>query len=153
MRERRSSRSSRSSAPTGRWVKVRAHAAPVRDETGQIQSAVVAFEDVSEQKKDEESLRFLSEVGRQLAESIEYEKTLSQLARLTVPALADWFSVELSEGGAVRTLVVAHADPPASRSWPRSFAAGSRRASRGSGAGQKELIGPSEERCDQASLS
>jgi PAS domain S-box-containing protein len=97
--------------PDGRWIRIRAHAAPVRDETGRIQSAVVAFEDVSEQNRDEESLRFLSEVGRQLAGSIEYEKTLSQLARLTVPRWADWFSVELQERGAVRTLVVAHADP------------------------------------------
>src|SRR5690242_718233 len=37
--------------PDGRWVVVRANGAPVRGESGQIQSAVIAFEDVSAQKR------------------------------------------------------------------------------------------------------
>jgi PAS domain S-box-containing protein len=96
--------------PDGVWLTVRAHAAPVRDHAGQIQSAVVAFEDVSEQKRDEETLRFLSEVGRQLAESIDYETTLDQISRLAIPGIADWFVVDLLREGELASVVVAHSD-------------------------------------------
>lgn len=97
--------------PDDDWLIVRAYAAPVRDHTGEIRSAVVAFEDVTGQKHHEETLRFLSEAGRQLAESIDYETTLDQITRLAVPGIADWFVVDLLRDGEVTSVVVAHTDP------------------------------------------
>ena len=97
--------------PDGSWIVARAHAAPVRDHAGRIQSAVVAFDDVSGQKRYEDMLRFLSEASRQLAESIDYETTLDQIARLAVPPIADWFIVDLRRDGELSSVVVAHSDP------------------------------------------
>ena len=38
----------------------------------------------------DEGVRFLAEAGEALAASLEWEETLVQVARLAVPALADW---------------------------------------------------------------
>ncbi|MFO0618821.1 MAG: ATP-binding protein [Polyangiaceae bacterium] len=97
--------------PDGAWIVLRAHSAPVRDHTGRIQSTVVVFDDVSGQKRYEEMLRFLSEASRQLSESIDYETTLDRIARLTVPAIADWFVVDVVRDGHLDSVVVAHSDP------------------------------------------
>jgi PAS domain S-box-containing protein len=55
---------------------------------------------------------FLAEASRVLSSSLDYQKTLAQVARLAVPDLADWCAVDLlGEGGAVGRLAVAHVDP------------------------------------------
>ncbi len=54
----------------------------------------------------------LAEVGALLGDSLEYELTLTNVARLAVPELADWCSVDvLDERGLVKNIAVAHADP------------------------------------------
>ena len=56
--------------------------------------------------------RFLADAARVLFESLDYEQTLASLARLAVPTMADWCSVELlDESGALRQVAVAHVDP------------------------------------------
>jgi signal transduction histidine kinase len=60
----------------------------------------------------QERLSFLAEVSAALAQSLEYHDTLQQVARLAVPVLADWCSVNIVEAdGAIRRLAVAHVDP------------------------------------------
>jgi PAS domain S-box-containing protein len=54
---------------------------------------------------------FLAEAGAVLAGSLDYEKTLSTLARVFVPGLADWCAVDLLEDGELKSVVVAHSDP------------------------------------------
>jgi signal transduction histidine kinase len=55
---------------------------------------------------------FLAEATTLLASSLEYEETLARLARLAVPRLADWCSIDmLGDGGKIERLAVAHADP------------------------------------------
>ena len=57
-------------------------------------------------------LAFLAEAGPLLAASLDYEATLGTLARLCVPALADWCSIDmLGEDGSIRQLALAHSDP------------------------------------------
>jgi PAS domain S-box-containing protein len=60
--------------------------------------------DVTEQRRAEEELkraeshsRFLSEASAVLASSLDYEATLRNVARLAVPALADWCMVDLEQ--------------------------------------------------------
>ncbi len=56
--------------------------------------------------------RLLADVSRVLASSPDYESTLDRVARLLVPAEADWCIVHLARrDGSVRRVVVAHADP------------------------------------------
>jgi len=55
---------------------------------------------------------FLSEASSLLASTLEWEKTLASVARLAVPAVADWVTVELAEGlEADGPLAIAHVDP------------------------------------------
>lgn len=60
----------------------------------------------------QERLSFLAEVSAALAKSLDYHDTLQQVARLAVPVLADWCSVNIKEvEGGIRRLAVAHVDP------------------------------------------
>jgi signal transduction histidine kinase len=57
-------------------------------------------------------LAFVARASAHLAASLDYEATLRNVARLTVPSLADWCVVDtLDEDGSVRLLAVAHIDP------------------------------------------
>jgi PAS domain S-box-containing protein len=72
----------------------------------------VVLRDITDRKRVERSQRFLAQAGAILASTLDYEKTLSSVAGLTVPELADWSVVYVrDEGGAVRRIEVAHADP------------------------------------------
>ena len=57
-------------------------------------------------------LAFLSEASAVLSSSLDYQGALSNLARLTVPRIADWCALDiLEEDGSLRRLAVAHEDP------------------------------------------
>jgi PAS domain S-box-containing protein len=59
-----------------------------------------------------EQLAFLLRASGLLSASLDYEQTLSQVATLVVPRLADWASIQvLEEDGTLRTLAIAHVDP------------------------------------------
>ncbi|MDP8987393.1 MAG: SpoIIE family protein phosphatase [Actinomycetota bacterium] len=58
------------------------------------------------------SLAFLAEASAVMSESLDYEATLTRLAELVVPRLADWCVVHLAlDGDTIRPVVVAHTDP------------------------------------------
>jgi GAF domain-containing protein len=62
--------------------------------------------DIARQK-----LTFLAMASAELAGSLDYRTTLSRVAQLTVPTLADWCAVQIVEDDGLQTLAVAHADP------------------------------------------
>jgi PAS domain S-box-containing protein len=73
---------------------------------------VIEVEDISERRRREEAARFLSDASAVLGSSLDYEATLTNLARLAVPRLADWCSVDmLREDGSIARLAVAARDP------------------------------------------
>lgn len=74
---------------------------------------VVSFTiDLTAQKQAEEALRLLSEASGVLATSLDAEAALAALARLAVPRLADWCTVDLlGEDGLPRNVAVAHVEP------------------------------------------
>ena len=77
--------------------------------------------DATGRKRAEERLRFLAEAGTVLAASLDPETTLTGVARLVVPRLADWCAVHLvGEDGRVLQLGVAHADPE-KLAWARAL--------------------------------
>ena len=56
--------------------------------------------------------KFLAEVSTVLASSLDYENTLSNVANLAVPYLADWCSVDIiGENQSICRLAIAHRDP------------------------------------------
>src|ERR687885_619693 len=72
----------------------------------------VVAHDVTERKKNEETQRFLAEAGAALSSSLDYRSTLSRMAHLAVPYLADWGLVDiLEEDGSLERLAMAHQDP------------------------------------------
>ena len=62
-------------------------------------------------RANEARFRFLAEGGELLAASLDYEATLRTVAKLAVPALADFAMVHLANGDKPRLVSVAHADP------------------------------------------
>ncbi|MBV9309187.1 MAG: SpoIIE family protein phosphatase [Solirubrobacterales bacterium] len=95
---------------TGRvfWTLVKA--SEFEDDQGR-RLAVNVLEDVTAVRERQLRERFLSHASDVLASSLEYEETLTRVAELAVPHLADWCSVEMLEGKRINQLAVAHVDP------------------------------------------
>ena len=73
---------------------------------------IVSLQDVTERQRTAREQRFLAAMGVLLAESIDYEETLRQVARLMVPELADLCIVSLrTPTGEVQPAAVEHVDP------------------------------------------
>lgn len=87
--------------------------APIRDESGLIYGVVLVFRDVTLEKQAEKRRAFLARAMETLASSRDYLTTLTRVAELAVPELADWCTIDVLEAGAqgMRQLAVAHADP------------------------------------------
>lgn len=99
----------------GRWITVWEQGRVVRDEQGAMTRIIGSVTDISGRSAAERALRLLEEFGRVLTSSLDYEETLLRVARLLVPALADWCFVDLLDGnGAARQVAVACRDdaPP-----------------------------------------
>ncbi len=93
-----------------RWSAV--NATPVRDGEGTVQFAVSVFRDITERRRAGINTRFLADASAALAESLDYEATLRAVARLAVPRVADWCSVDIVDAdGVPQLLALAHADP------------------------------------------
>ena len=85
---------------------------PLRDGGGRVLYWFGTNTDIGEQKRAEADARFLADASAALAGLVDDESTLQKVARLAVPAFADWCAVDmLDEAGALRRLAVAHADP------------------------------------------
>jgi PAS domain S-box-containing protein len=80
------------------------------------------WRDITERKRAEESARYLARASEVLGASLDYERTLAELAMIVVPDLADWCSVDIAtDDGPPRQLAVAHVDPLKVR-WARLLA-------------------------------
>ena len=99
----------RASDGSYRWFLARG--ACVRDSEGRVVRWVGSCTDIDDHKRTEETHRFLAEAGALLASSLDYRHTLPALARLAVPHMADWCSIQLLDNnGDLERVAVAHAD-------------------------------------------
>jgi GAF domain-containing protein len=74
--------------------------------------ALNLVEDLTAIKRVELAQRLLGDSGRILASSLDYERTLQEVARLAVPELADWCGVDMpGPHGEIRPVAIAHVDP------------------------------------------
>ena len=95
---------------TYRWHLIRTVA--VHDERGKVARWFGTSTDIHEQKRAEESSRYLAEASAALAGVVDYESTLQKVANLAVPYFADWSAVDVAnDDGSLRRLAVAHQDP------------------------------------------
>ena len=67
--------------------------------------------DITDRKKAERSLRFLSEASRIFVSSFDYQGTLDNIAHLAVAHLADLCTIDMVEGEEIKRLAVAHSNP------------------------------------------
>ena len=79
------------------------------------QAGILFALDVSAQKRAEARLRLMVDAGATLASSLDFAATIANVARLAVPAFADWCTVRVvgDDDRSVQHLAVAHRDPAA----------------------------------------
>ncbi len=83
---------------------------------------VTLWKNVTERRQAAEAQRYLAEASAILGKSLDYEETLSGLAELVVPELADWCRVDtLEDDGSLRLIAVTHKDPEKVK-WARALA-------------------------------
>ena len=103
----------------GEYRRMAVSAIPILGPDGALREWVGTSTDVEEEQRSRtaveqarERLSFLAEASRQLAASLDYERTLETVTNLPVGRIADWASVMLFEsGGAVRRVAHAHVEP------------------------------------------
>jgi PAS domain S-box-containing protein len=88
-------------------------ALPLRDERGRVIRWFGTSTDIDDQKRSEESIRFLSEASKLLSTTLEESDiNIKAIARLAVPKFADWCAVDmLGADGSVSRIAVEHIDP------------------------------------------
>lgn len=73
--------------------------------------AILRVRATEEASQSATRLRFLAQASAELASSLDYRTTLSKVAHLAVPTLADWCAVDLLVEDQLVSLAVAHVDP------------------------------------------
>jgi PAS domain S-box-containing protein len=97
-----------------RWLESRART--LFDDCGQPTQLSGVCMDITRRKRTEQDLRFLAHASAEFATLVDYQSMLQRLARLAVPAFADWCVVDLlREDGRLDRVAVAHADPEKAR--------------------------------------
>lgn len=91
------------------WLKVKARF--YYNARGKATKLVGINYDITKRKALEETLQFKAESSRILNSSLEYEQTLSQVAKLAIRYIADWCSVTLVENGQLNLVAITHSDP------------------------------------------
>ena len=86
----------------------------------------VVLRDVSVRKKFEQRQQFLANAGEKLASAFGSSETLSEVARLAVPAIAEGCILESRVGSGFKAGAVAHIDPSVEAVLEEVYAAGVR---------------------------
>lgn len=96
----------------GRKIAVSLMISPIKDAKGKVIGASQIAQDITAIKHYEDNLRFLAASSKELNKSLEYEKTLNNIAKLAVPDIADWCSIDmLNPLGYLEQVALAHKDP------------------------------------------
>lgn len=97
---------------TGEVVWLEEYGTAARDEMGRLTGLAGIATDISERKRGEQAVAFLTSASQLLASSLDYETTLANVAQLSVPVIADWCAIDIvTDDGGVRRLAAAHTDP------------------------------------------
>ncbi|HUG15824.1 MAG TPA: PAS domain S-box protein [Thermomicrobiales bacterium] len=95
----------------GSWRWLEASARSLVDDPA-IDGIVINARDITDRRRYESSQQILADTSAAMSESLDFEVTLERIARLSVPAFADWCVVSMLDGdGALRRVAVVHHDP------------------------------------------
>jgi PAS domain S-box-containing protein len=98
-------------ARDGRELAIDDSAAPIRTASDPLVGTVLVFRDVTAKRNEERQRAFLADATRLLGSSLDYGQTLAKVARLAVPAIADWAAVDIIENGERKRVAAEHVDP------------------------------------------
>jgi signal transduction histidine kinase len=100
----------------GTYGFIRVSSAPIRDPEDGVIAAVATFVDVTDERREQESLAFLAEASAMTGDSLIFEETLQAIARLSIPKFADLAFVYLVDrAGELKRHVGAAATPEQDR--------------------------------------
>lgn len=115
------------------WLEVRSNV--LMNLAGELRILTGVCLDITERKRVESNLKFLSDASAELASLGGYQSTLEKIARMALPHFADWCAVDLlGEGGVLERVAAAHVDPAKeelARDLHRRFPQGPGRQDRG----------------------
>jgi PAS domain S-box-containing protein len=95
---------------TYRWHLGRA--VPMLNDDGSVEFWVGTATDIDDRKRIEEAQRFLLDAGGELSLSLDWRDALQRVAKLAIPQIADWCTVDVREpDGTISTIAVEHTDP------------------------------------------
>ncbi len=116
-----------------RWVHARADVQ--LDASGKLVSGIGTLQDITAAKRKAAEQRFFSDLGAVLGETLDYERTLTNLAHLSVREIADVCIIDIAEAESKVTRVCAMCGPgrPLDLRRARADGARSRRAVRDGG--------------------
>ncbi len=87
-------------------------AVPLFTPGGEFTGYIGSCLDIHDRRMEEEREHFLLAAGSALGASLDYERTLAELARLAVPFLADYATIDaVTPDGEIRRVETAHRDP------------------------------------------
>jgi PAS domain S-box-containing protein len=89
----------------------------IREHGGRVLGAVIVFRDATARRREMERLTFLADASVELSASLDFEKTLSTVAKLAVPAFADFCKVVMVIDGVLRPVACTHVDPEKRLDW------------------------------------
>ncbi len=96
----------------GQYIYVWDRAILIRDSSGNPMRLIGTTINITERKQAEERQRYLTNVSKILADSIEYETRLTDVARLTLTSMADWCVINMiNDADQIYTAALAHRDP------------------------------------------
>jgi PAS domain S-box-containing protein len=78
---------------------------------GEVAGAVVAFRDVTSQRRTAEAMQLLADVGKMLASSLDHEVTVKGAVRMALPLLGDACIVNLQSNAVGHESICCHVDP------------------------------------------
>lgn len=81
------------------------------DVTGRREAEEARDRLLAQAEEARERLSFLAEASVILSSSLSVERTLEKVARLTVPALADWCSIDMLVDGSIEQMALTHVNP------------------------------------------
>lgn len=87
-------------------------AIPVMDARGKFQYGILLYRNVTERQSCDAKLTFLLESTKILSIATDFEQRLEEKARLTVPSLADWCSIDIVQhDNSIKRVALIHRDP------------------------------------------
>ncbi len=89
------------------------------DESGETRTYLFV-RDISPLKKKEKLLAYLNTAAQELAQARDTRGALKKISSLIVPRFANWFSIDLLQGGKLEEMVLAHEDPNMVQ-WARKY--------------------------------